>query len=242
MGGFGNNLFQIDHGLSQTNKKEEVEFITNLIDSPIYSKLFRWTYHPYIVEQKLFKNKIALVKLSAVEVLYDLFCLMLVKFFNFKFKRIGWNTQALKKVNFGYYQFCKTKPVLSLNNNFTDVDKSDKVVVHLRLGDSPNLISDLLAQTKLMQSLKEEHYLVLTNDIQRAESWFSDKNLNITVQQNSVIKDFTILSNAEILIGPQSTFSWMAAFLSNKVQRYYVHENLWKLIRFKKDITVTTYS
>ena len=71
---------------------------------------------------------------------------------------------------------------------------------------------------------------------------FIDKNLNITIQQNSVIEDFALLSNAEILIGPQSTFSWMAAFLSHKVKCYYVHENLWKSIKFKKDITVITYS
>ena len=190
----------------------------------------------------IFANEINLVKLSFIKVLYDLFCLSLVKFFNFKLNRIGWNTTVLHKVNFGYYQFCKKKPVLSMNNNFIDLKESASVVVHLRLGDSPNLISDLLAQTKLMESLKKEHYLVLTNDVQRAENWFIDKNLNITIQQNSVIEDFALLSNAEILIGPQSTFSWMAAFLSHKVKCYYVHENLWKSIKFKKDITVITYS
>lgn len=240
MGGLGNCLFQLEHAKRQTSESGEVIAYTNIILSKNINRLFGWTYHQPVIQDLNIKG----IKFQQRNVI--LFFIDLIKlFFAFRLKdrqflKVSWeNHRNTDGINFGYFQYSREgKSSFSLNLK----NKTFKNVVHLRLGDSPTMNSDLITQTKLMKTLNKEHYLVLTNDVNFAKDWFVDKDLNITIQRNSILQDFKILLNTETLIGPQSTFSWMAAYLSNKIKFYYVNEKFWKDLKFNKKIKVITYN
>jgi hypothetical protein len=47
------------------------------------------------------------------------------------------------------------------------------------------------------------------------------KYYNIVVESNSVLEDFHIMKNAKILVCSCSTLSWVAGFLSDRIQKVY---------------------
>jgi hypothetical protein len=48
------------------------------------------------------------------------------------------------------------------------------------------------------------------------EKWFSERNIDYTVESNDIATDFKIMRKARVLIASNSTISWCAAFLADK--------------------------
>ncbi len=229
MGGLGNNLYQINHGLSQCSV-EECEFITNLVEYKLYSKLFGWTYHGSGIDRAIFPEQIQFKRENTLIVIRDLFLL----FLSTKLKittDVYWESPLLMKINFGYFQYPWVKRALNLNININNLNIASPVI-HMRLGDSPTLISDVEAQLRLIKSLNYKQYLIVTNDKFQAKKYLkeieSESESKFEFLTSSTYLDFFILSNAKILVCPSSTFSLMAAFFSLKLEEIYVPQEFWK--------------
>jgi len=60
-----------------------------------------------------------------------------------------------------------------------------------------------------------------TTDIENKYLDYFKKFYNITIESNSVIEDYHIMKNAKILVCSCSTLSWIAAFLSTRINTVY---------------------
>ena len=52
--------------------------------------------------------------------------------------------------------------------------------------------------------------------------FFTEKYNNIVVESNDVVTDYTIMREADVLVCSCSTLSWVAAILSNSIQKVYM--------------------
>ena len=237
-GGLGNNLFQIEHGLSHD---KGVVFVTDLVEVPIYSKLLRMSFHKSVIKQIGFKEELRFKKNGMLRVLLDLFILKLVRLFGLTVMGISWENKGLSRVNFGYYQYRKEKTELCFNNSSPTYIDCD-VLIHMRLGDSPTQQTDVIRQLKLLDNLQFDNYNVVTNDIELARDILSESAAHISYFSSSLLDDFNLMRGARILIIPQSTLSLYAAYSSKSIQKLYVMDGLWsKVRRYELDGITTTY-
>ncbi len=241
MGGIGNILFQIDHGTRNSSDNQRIVFVTNLIESKFYSRIFGWTYHNNALKNYTFTSPLIFERVSFFQLILDLFKLWLFKKKIFLNSGVSWESFRLTKINFGYFQYERdlAKRNLVISNDFVEIDIP---VVHLRLGDSPTLNQDKISQIKLMRSLTYKKYLVITNDANKAKEFFSEENYEVLIQSNSQQIDFFILANCKIIIIPQSTFSWMAAYENTNLEKIYVHQKLWSKLWFNTSAEIVTYN
>jgi hypothetical protein len=121
------------------------------------------------------------------------------------------------------------------------------VVVHLRLEDFVNN-NDVIHPKSIKNILdkldSKDICLVINKPKTELETKYINyfkKFYNITLESNSVIEDYHIMKNAKILICSCSTLSWIAAFLSDRVQTVYFpdYNNNRTHETFKKPITNT---
>ena len=225
LGGLGNNLFQIEKGLEDD---EEVVFITNIIASRRINHCFGWTYHGPDVINMMFKQNVIFKQLSWIFVLQHLSQLVVAKTLNIQFLGVSWENKILTKVNFGYFQFHrKSLPSLKLAMDSSSVDFGDTALplVHVRLGDSPNLEQDIAAQLQLLLTLKYPKFRVVTNKPSEFLSRVKQVPLTFIVVGGDVIQDFHILSRAQIVIIPQSTFSLFASLTNQQLKHLYLRES-----------------
>jgi hypothetical protein len=241
MGGIGNILFQIDHGIRNSENGEEIEFVTNFINSKFYSKFFNWTFHQNDLHNYNFNINLNFRNLSLITVLVDLFFLWSNKKRLFKSSVVSWESSVLTKVNFGYFQY----PRKIQNRNLlisSSIVTIEYPVLHLRLGDSPSLKEDVESQIRLLKSLKFSKYIVITNDSIQANDLLKNQGIEFEIQSNCQAIDFYILSNCKIIIIPQSTFSWMAAYENTNLEKIYVHQKLWSKLWFNTNVEIVTYN
>lgn len=57
--------------------------------------------------------------------------------------------------------------------------------------------------------------------IDNLKKWFYDNNICINIESNDILRDFHIMKNAKKLICSNSTISWCAALLSDKIEICY---------------------
>ena len=111
------------------------------------------------------------------------------------------------------------------------------IVLHLRLEDFVNNKEFIPYQNflKLFEEIKDtlinkEIGIVLNKPktnfeidyLQNIKQWFRENNIIFKVESNSILIDFHIMKNAQILICSNSTISWCAAFLSEKIEKCYM--------------------
>ena len=226
LGGLGNNLFQINYGLSLSDRN--VLFVSNLIKSKFWSWLFNWSHHEDSVLQITFLNEVNIQQISPVKVLFHLIGLKVSKFVGSPILGVSWESIHGDRVNFGYFQntphqewIVKLRTSVSLENY--------EHVLHMRLGDSPTLQVDVDAQIKLLRVLGLKMIYVVTNDCNSATSILNELDIDFELLRGGVMDNLDALMRAKILIVPQSTFSLTAVFLSNSLETLYVNDRFWSL-------------
>jgi len=126
--------------------------------------------------------------------------------------------------------------VVDIIDTPTKFDKFYDVVIHIRLEDflinndyiRVEKIVDLLNKidfkkyTSISLVVNKIKLLVEQNYIKKLLKWFSDNNLPVKLESNDVITDFHIMKNCRILVCSNSTLSWCAAFLSEKIEVCYM--------------------
>jgi len=117
----------------------------------------------------------------------------------------------------------------------TDIKLEDSkiydIVIHLRLGDfvDKDDFIDYIYLEELFSSIdfsgKRSCFVVEKpktefdfNFLNKCLEWFQHKNIPINVESNSLMTDFNIMKNTEILACSMSTLSWCAAFFSKKIE------------------------
>lgn len=224
LGGLGNNLFQIDHGLRQGGE-QNVVFVTTLITKRFYSRIFGWTFHePNLLDLKL-SGEIQLVERSAVFVFFDLFLLFFVKRLKTEIFGVTWDSRELTRINFGYYQDLKDKYpfILTVPTNTKIYD----AVIHLRLGDSPTLREDLELQLCELDNARFNCIKVVTNDRKHAELLLREYSFQYEFIGGDVLEDLDIMMSTKLLIAPRSTFSLAAALMSVNLETLIIDEVFW---------------
>lgn len=129
--------------------------------------------------------------------------------------------------NINYYNYNQTSyKVLHLLIN-PHVQKLYNVVVHLRLEDfiNNNDVIHPISIKKILDELNEKDICFVVNkpktELENKYIDYFKKYYNITIESNSVIEDYHIMKNARILVCSCSTLSWVAAFLSERVNLVY---------------------
>jgi hypothetical protein len=127
------------------------------------------------------------------------------------------------------------------------VEKYYNVVLHIRLEDfvQAKLVLDTEVLKNLLDKINEKDICIVIN---KPTTYFENKYIdyfknfyNVIVESNSVIEDFHILKNANILICSCSIMSWTAALLSEFNKTVYMPDYPNRQIHetFKKPIENT---
>lgn len=226
IGGFGNNLFQINKGFFYQDMGYEVVYKTVLLENSFFTKILGWSNH---------SSKLTLELLS--EFRYErgiLFSELLVIFYLLIKKKLGFfnmqsfNLQRSGKVEIGYWQdelILNERFLSFLRSRFVDeVDDfkigSDGVIVHARLGDfAPENRVPLSYYYSSISKLDCNKVFLVTDtpsfsfDLQTfltANGWQG----NVTViDSGSMLEDFKILSFSHSLVMSNSTFCYWASQL-----------------------------
>lgn len=160
------------------------------------------------------------------------------------------NTEIIKKYSHNQVKF-KCGDIINSPPNF---NKYYKTVIHLRLEDfvkynlyiKSDKIIDVLKNIDLTNAcllLKEPNTEFEKTYVNNIKSVYP----NIKIESNSVIEDFHIMKNAEILVCSLSTLSWCAALLSDKLHTCYIPDwnhktpGIGSHTRFKKPIENTIF-
>ena len=72
--------------------------------------------------------------------------------------------------------------------------------------------------------------------VDNLKKWFYDNNICINIESNDILRDFHIMKNAKKLICSNSTISWCAALLSDKIEICYMPD-----YQYREDRTHQTF-
>lgn len=222
IGGFGNNLFQVQKGLSYN---EDVVFVVNIIKSKYLHKLLGWTFHEPTILNTMFVDNVVFVELPWIRVLFDLLFLFFSRILNIPVFGVSWEREELTNTNFGYFQQkINYDKLVEIECCLENVDRAliEVPLVHIRLGDSPTLRQDINKQINLLRTLGFRHYHIITNRPQEVVEYFINEPFSFEVVGGQVILDFCLMRNAKILIIPQSTFSLFSALSNQKASVIYM--------------------
>lgn len=107
-------------------------------------------------------------------------------------------------------------------------DKYYKTVLHLRLEDFINNNSVIHPECikKVLDQIGESDICIVVNqpkiDLEHKYINYFKKFYNIVLESNTMIEDFHIMKNANILICSCSTISWAASFLSPNLTKLFI--------------------
>jgi len=150
-----------------------------------------------------------------------------------------------------------------LNNTNLPPEKQYDIVIHIRLGDF-NGRPDYIELKYYLSLFETIDWLVLGASkricilfdpssskpgdcvyIEECMQWFKVREIPIYIEANSLLMDFNIMKQAEVLICSMSTLAWAAAYISNRLKKCYMPAyNFYKLndrqiFYFKKPIENT---
>ena len=134
-----------------------------------------------------------------------------------------------------------------LNNINLPPEKQYDIVIHIRLGDF-NGRPDYIELKYYLSLFETIDWLALGKRIcilfdpatskpgdcvyiEECMRWFEEINIPIDVESNSLLMDFNIMKQAEILVCSMSTLSWAAAYLSKRLKQCYMSDyNFYEII------------
>ncbi len=137
------------------------------------------------------------------------------------------STDSLDKNNiYNVYDFINYK---SENIMYYDL------VIHLRLEDFVTINEYIkpIFLTKLFEKIDFTKYIDIAivcnkistdfekNYIKTLNDWFLNNNIQITIESNTIYKDFELMKNSKTLICSLSTLSWMSAYFSTTIDCCY---------------------
>ena len=150
-----------------------------------------------------------------------------------------------------------------LNDTNLPLEKQYDIVIHIRLGDfngRPDYI-ELKYYLSLFETIDwlalgaSKRICILFDPssskpgdcvyIEECMQWFKVREIPITIESNSLLMDFNIMKQAEVLICSMSTLAWAAAYLSNRLKKCYMPDyNFYeithrRILYFKKPIENT---
>lgn len=125
-----------------------------------------------------------------------------------------------------------------LNDIILPADKQYNIVIHIRLGDF-NGRHDYIELKYYLSLFETIDWLALGKRIcilfdpatskpgdcvyiEECIRWFKERNIPIHVESNSLLMDFNIMKQAEILVCSMSTLAWTAAYLSKRLKQCYM--------------------
>ena len=125
-------------------------------------------------------------------------------------------------------------------NQITDdiiLDKSKiyDIVIHIRLGDFNSDLNRIEYEyiEKLFEKIDftNKRIAIVTEPLyidvdkiylQNMINWFNKNGIEINIETNDLITDFNIMKQAKELVCCMSTFDWVAAFFSSKLEKCYM--------------------
>lgn len=224
MGGLGNQLFQVNYGYQLMKLGYDIRFVDNLTKKSFLTKrVLSWNIHPYVL------NDIVKVETHTESNLIPVLFAK-VNIFNQWSNYMDCQIYSdLPKNIFGYFQCKNFQENVYFNEDIhssllaTSVRSQIKIAVHLRFGDAPNLSRNMKYYTKALKNLSDSKVCVCTDDQVFAKKFLQENNFNNYFFSNgSLMDDFKILANAEIVISAPSTFSFWAVKLSKVISEVYL--------------------
>ncbi len=238
MGGFGNTLFQITHGLAiYCATKRAVTMVSNLTERNIITKNLKWTIHEPIYQQFIEASSlpVGIERVGLLDSLYILAKAFLSRYTN---RAVGStcysNTSDLQIIRrefkdyVGYFQgsdcndfYMEAFEMVTseLYRQFI-VQNEYKVVVHFRWGDSHQAKKTHRYYEEIRRMLNGlGECLIVTDSVNEANVFFGELD-NCRVFQGDAISDFGVLVSAEVLFCAPSTFSWWAGQASKGKEVY----------------------
>lgn len=242
-GRLGNQLFQYTYFLFLKSKfKKGIFFFPNPHHAYITKYFDLGLFHNFILGSKLFSIITRIIP-------------KVVKFKPVYFRNIS--TPVVKPyesltMHYGYFQTdwylkqigkpinlpIRKKYVQQFEDVLGDVFKNHKtIVVHIRRTDYLHFHNrDITLPATYFQErlaeiadINEYKVIFVSDDVQFVKDNFPIKE-NYIFSNNNEIVDFQIILNADIAIISNSSFSWWAAYLSNKVKTVYAPKN-WMAFR-----------
>lgn len=221
IGGFGNNLFQLNRAFELKENGYEVTINTRLLKKSFISKILKWSIHPSKMTEDICTPFKIEKKISPIEyiVLFLIFTLKQLKIVDFQDCN---KPSKLFGIAIGYWQ-----KNMILNKKLTTLLKEkfhseaiqgnikDKVILHARLGDFPSEIrlkDDYYL--KAIQTLNIKKIILVTDTpdylSKLKKNLPSDVEITLSAGK-SMMDDFLLMANATNLIISNSTFSYWAS-------------------------------
>ena len=116
------------------------------------------------------------------------------------------------------------------------------VAIHIRRGDYRNFLGGkyflndnqyITALKNIIQELNEEYkIIVFGNDPDLDKKYYLDLGLDLFISEGSIYQDYYRMSNCDVVIGPSSTFSIWAQFISNgKLKKIVIDKDNYNKVR-----------
>jgi len=109
---------------------------------------------------------------------------------------------------------------ITIHIRLTDFKNREDFIEYKYLEELFNNINFINKRIAIVCSTPNDDYDTIY--INNCLEWFNNNNFNITLESNSIIEDFLIMKNSKILICSNSTLSWSAAYLSDKIEICYM--------------------
>ena len=233
IGGFGNNLFQINKGFDLSQKGYNVKYNDYFVKDNFFSRLLGWSVHKNDFSQELFSRINIDSSFRIIDLFYLIYFFILKKLFNINIQSFDWEPDT--RVQVGYWQdsFVINKSFLNLfKSSYFNYDGSvpklccsqwflefkDYLVLHARLGDfseSIQLPYQYYADCILESNIKN---VMVVTDTPQFISYLTTylceigwKGSVINCPGNSVYEDFMYLANSSHLVMSNSTFCYWAS-------------------------------
>lgn len=232
IGGFGNVLFQLFFLEILKKNNYKVTLIDNLTSKNFLTRIIGWKIH-----SKIYLNFTMSNVVKSKNLIYSIITILMAKiFYKFNIK----SNQSFFYNNDYYENIIYSKNIIGYfqNKNFLDDNKielinfceklknnlnqefSHDVVVHYRMSDSSwaRISESYYSEIKKLLRKEKSIPLVVTDDIFKAKSYFSDLNVNFSKNTNP-LDDFKLMVFSKKLYCSPSTFSWWAShMLSNEAE------------------------
>ena len=235
IGGLGNNLFQLNAAKILSAKSDkEVVIVTNIVESRFLHNLFRWTFHDFVLTDVLTENKLRIERVPIPVICWDLSNLFIHKSFPRLKTNVVWDSEDERATAyFGYFQTVEQWAVRCEIMHFSASD-INVPLIHMRLGDSPTLKEDVVAQIDLIRSLGITAVKVVTNDRVSAERLLKHSRMDVLYKGGSVVEDFKEIANTKCVIIPNSTFSLTSILSSNLIETVYLRTSMNRFVELLK--------
>ncbi len=226
MGGFGNQLFQINTGAYLIHQGHTVTFVTNLIEKGfVTEKILKWKIHEDTLRSKLLNLRSARhphllpALLAKAPMLTSVAC----------FYHSAIDENSLSRHIFGYFQDPEFNADLWFDVDYGFITPitlpPHDTVVHLRFTDANNFSDNLDYYSEAISKLGKAKLFVCTDDREYASNFLRRNSVtDFIISHGSLVDDFGAMVQAKDLVVAPSSFSWWAAKLNKSLASYCISE------------------